>query len=144
MMGPLFAPPCKAICELNGESPCFGSRTTTTVPRPTRSNRSMTSSLVMRIQPDEIEAPIYSGWLVPWIRNNVSLPPEYRYSAREPIGLSGPGGTNFGTPSLEISPGVGCQGGHSVLLPTLAIPDHAMASSPTVIPYRIALPPVRT
>ena len=30
--------------------------------------------------------------------------------------------------------GVGCQGGHSVLLPTLAMPDHAMASSPTVMP----------
>ena len=25
-------PPCSAICELNGESPCFGSRTTTMVP----------------------------------------------------------------------------------------------------------------
>ena len=31
----------------------------------TRSYRSITSSLVMRMQPDEIEAPIYSGWLVP-------------------------------------------------------------------------------
>jgi hypothetical protein len=30
-------PPCRAIFELNGESPCFGSSTTTTVPTPTRS-----------------------------------------------------------------------------------------------------------
>ena len=33
----LLPPPCSAIFELNGESPCFGSSTTTTVPRPTRS-----------------------------------------------------------------------------------------------------------
>src|SRR5436305_14973151 len=104
----------------------------------------MTSSLVMRMQPDEIDAPIYSGWLVPWIRNNVSLPPEYRYIAREPIGLSGPGGTKVGTPRREISPGVGCHAGHSVMLPILAMPDQAMASSPTVIPDRIALPSLRT
>ncbi len=25
-------------------------------------------------EPEEIEAPIYSGWLVPWSRNSVSLP----------------------------------------------------------------------
>ena len=30
----------------------------------------------MRMQPEEIDAPIYSGWLVPWMRNSVSLPPE--------------------------------------------------------------------
>src|ERR1700687_5284204 len=29
-------PPCSAICELNGESPCFGSSTTTMVPIFTR------------------------------------------------------------------------------------------------------------
>ena len=29
----------------------------------------------MRMQPEEIEAPIYSGWLVPWIRNRVSRCP---------------------------------------------------------------------
>src|SRR4030088_1382188 len=133
-IGPLRPPPCSAICELNGESPCFGSSTTTMAPIFTRLYRSITSSLVMRMQPEEIEAPIYSGWLVPWIRNRVSLPPEYRYSAREPIGLSGPGATNFGTPRREISPGVGCQAGHSVMLPILAMPDHAIASSPTVMP----------
>ena len=33
----LLPPPWRAICELNGESPCFGSSTTTTVPSPTRS-----------------------------------------------------------------------------------------------------------
>src|SRR3954464_2408339 len=96
--------------------------------------RSITSSLVIRIQPEEIDAPIYSGWLVPWIRNSVSLPPEYRYSARAPIGLSGPGATKVGTPSREISLLVGCHGGHSVMLPILAMPDQAIASSPTVMP----------
>src|SRR6266550_5590576 len=130
----VLPPPCKAICELNGESPCFGSSTTTMVPIFTRLYRSITSSLVMRMQPDEIDAPLYSGWLVPRLRNSVSLPPEYRYSAREPIGLSGPGATKVGTPSREISLLVGCQGGHSVMLPILAMPDHAIASSPTVIP----------
>src|ERR1700733_4446202 len=127
-------PPCSAIAELNGESPCFGSSTTTMVPILTRLYRSITSSLVIRMQPEEIDAPIYSGWLVPWIRNSVSLPPEYRYSAREPIGLSGPGATKVGTPSRSISPLVGCHGGHSVMAPPLAIPDQAMASSPTVMP----------
>ena len=58
----------------NGLSPPGGS-TTTVVPCFTRSNRSMTSSLVMRMQPDEIAWPIYSGWLVPWMRYSVSLPP---------------------------------------------------------------------
>src|ERR1700736_3079613 len=129
-----LAPPCSAICELNGESPCFGSSTTTMEPILTRLYRSMTSSLVIRMQPEEIDAPIYSGWLVPCIRNRVSLPPEYKYSARDPIGLSGPGATKLGTPSRSISLLVGCQGGHSVMLPILAMPDHAMASSPTVMP----------
>src|SRR4051812_39955668 len=58
-------PPCSAIRELNGESPCFGSSTTTMVPVLTRLYRSMTSSLVIRMQPGERDAPIYSGWLVP-------------------------------------------------------------------------------
>ena len=58
-------PPCSAICELNGESPWCGSSTTTTVPTFTRLYRSITSSLVIRMQPEEIDAPIYSGWLVP-------------------------------------------------------------------------------
>src|SRR4030088_1777268 len=39
----------------------------------TRSNRSMTSSLVMRMQPDDMAWPIYSGWLVPWMRYRGSL-----------------------------------------------------------------------
>src|SRR5260370_1092408 len=33
----------------------------------------MTSSLVMRMHPDDIAWPIYSGWLVPWMRYRVSL-----------------------------------------------------------------------
>jgi hypothetical protein len=41
----------------------------------TRSKRSMTSSLVMRMQPDDMAWPIYSGWLVPWMRYRVSLLP---------------------------------------------------------------------
>ena len=42
-----------------------GGSTTTIAPCLTRSKRSMTSSLVMRMQPDEMAWPIYSGWLVP-------------------------------------------------------------------------------
>src|ERR1700746_1763022 len=56
------------ICELpapHGVSPWCGSSTTTMVPIFTRLYRSITSSLVIRMQPDEIEEPIYSGWLVP-------------------------------------------------------------------------------
>jgi hypothetical protein len=41
----------------------------------TRFTRSMMSSLVMRMQPDEMAWPIYSGWLVPWMRYRVSLLP---------------------------------------------------------------------
>src|SRR3954463_7498337 len=58
-------PPCSAIFELNGESPCLGSSPTTMPPILTRSYRSIASSLVIRMQPEEIDAPIYSGWLVP-------------------------------------------------------------------------------
>ena len=34
----------------------------------TRLYRSITSSLVIRMQPEEIACPMYSGWLVPWMR----------------------------------------------------------------------------
>ena len=54
-----------ANAELNGESPWCGSSTTTMVPIFTRLYRTITSSLVIRMQPEEIDAPIYSGWLVP-------------------------------------------------------------------------------
>jgi len=53
-------------------------RTTTTVPVLTRSYRSMTSSLVMRMQPDDTAAPMRSGWLVPWMRYSVSFGPRCR------------------------------------------------------------------
>src|SRR5438132_6539506 len=53
----------------------LGGSTTTVAPCLTRSKRSMTSSLVMRMQPEEMAWPIYSGWLVPWTRYNVSLLP---------------------------------------------------------------------
>src|SRR6266480_6505250 len=43
-----------------GRPICFGARTTTTTPIFTRLYRSITSSLVIRIQPDEIALPIYS------------------------------------------------------------------------------------
>src|ERR1051325_4641885 len=52
-------PPCSAIRELNGESPCFGSSTTTMVPILTRIYRPITSSLGLRRQPGQIDAPIY-------------------------------------------------------------------------------------
>ena len=52
-----------------------GGRTTTIAPSFTRFTRSMMSSLVMRMQPDEMAWPIYSGWLVPWIWYRVSLLP---------------------------------------------------------------------
>jgi hypothetical protein len=48
-----------------------GERTTTIAPGLTRSKRSMTSSLVMRMQPDDMAWPIYSGWLVPWMRYRI-------------------------------------------------------------------------
>src|SRR5437764_14472897 len=70
-------PPDSATCGLNGESPCLGASTTTTVPIFTRLKRSITSSLVMRMQPDEIAEPMNSGWLVPWMRYSVSLLPAY-------------------------------------------------------------------
>src|SRR3974377_2111563 len=93
----------------------------------------------MRMQPDEIAWPIYSGWLVPWMRYCVSLPPEYKYSPRAPIGFCGPPVTKAGIgPSRACSPGVGVHDGHSSLRPTVAMPLHACASSPTVRPYRIA------
>ncbi len=64
-MGPPRPLACSAIFGLNGESPCLGSSTTTMVPSFTRLYRSITSSLVNRMQPEEIDSPIYSGWLVP-------------------------------------------------------------------------------
>jgi hypothetical protein len=41
-------------------------------PSPDQRGR-MTSSLVMRMKPDETACPIYSGWLVPCMRYKVSL-----------------------------------------------------------------------
>ena len=41
--------------------------TTTGVPTPTRPNKSVTSSLNMRMQPCETKWPIELGWLVPWM-----------------------------------------------------------------------------
>ncbi len=49
--------------------------TTTLEPTGTRLNRSMASSFSMRMQPEEIAWPSISGWLVPWMRNSVSLLP---------------------------------------------------------------------
>ena len=42
-----------------------GHSTTTIVPSCTRLYRSIASSLVTRMQPEEIACPMYSGWLVP-------------------------------------------------------------------------------
>ena len=61
-------PPVNASRGLVGESPCPGASTTTVELIFTRLNRSIASSLVNRMQPDEIAEPIYSGWLVPWMR----------------------------------------------------------------------------
>ena len=47
--------------EVVGESPEPGASTTTGVPILTRLNRSIASSLVRRMQPDEIADPMYSG-----------------------------------------------------------------------------------
>ena len=52
----------------------------------TRLNRSVTSSLVRRMQPDETNLPIVDGSLVPWMRYSL----EPRYIARAPSGLPGP------------------------------------------------------
>src|SRR4029077_15074424 len=60
--------------------------TTTRVPTVTRLNRSSTSSLVSRMQPDDTKVPMVDGWLVPWMRYTV-LP---RYIARAPSGLVSP------------------------------------------------------
>ena len=48
----------------------------------------------MRMQPDEMVWPIYSGWLVPWMRYRVSLLSS-RKGARAPSGLAGPPGMRF-------------------------------------------------
>src|SRR6185312_4944536 len=82
--GPAFGPGtgCEAIAAGGGPP---GS-TTTRVPTLTRSNRSVTSSFSIPMQPEETNLPIVDGWLVPWIRYTV----EPRYMARAPSGLPGP------------------------------------------------------
>src|SRR6266571_5454067 len=100
----------------------------------------MTSSLVMRMQPDEMARPIYSGWLVPWIRYWVSLPPEYRYSPRAPIGFCGPPATKAGKgPSRACSPAVGVHDGHSSLRPTVAMPFFFFNDTATTEIYTLSL-----
>src|ERR1043165_5534858 len=69
----------------------FGS-TTTLAPTLTRLNRSVTSSLVMRMQPEDTNLPIVVGSVVPWVRYSL----EPRYIARAPSGLPGPPATKRG------------------------------------------------
>src|SRR3954447_852837 len=70
----------------------FFGRTTTLLPTSTRLNRSATSSLVRRMQPEDTNLPIVEGSLVPWMR--YWLVP--RYIARAPSGLPGPPATKRG------------------------------------------------
>jgi hypothetical protein len=46
----------------------FPGCTTTRVPTFTRVKRSVTSSLVRRMQPEDTKVPMVEGWLVPWMR----------------------------------------------------------------------------
>src|SRR5271156_4138687 len=76
------------IVALAASGALFGS-TTTLVPISTRLKRSLTSSLVRRMQPEDTNLPMVVGSLVPWMR--YSLAP--RYIARAPSGLPGPPAT---------------------------------------------------
>jgi hypothetical protein len=49
-------------------SPPLSASTTTRVPTGVRRKRSITSWLIMRMQPEETRVPIVSGSFVPWIR----------------------------------------------------------------------------
>ena len=60
--------PEQAMRGLVGEVARSGRQHHTGEPILARFNRSIASSLVKRMQPDEIADPIYSGWLVPWMR----------------------------------------------------------------------------
>src|SRR5262249_6510532 len=123
-------PALNATRGLWGESPSFGRSTTTGAPTFTRLYRSMTSSLVKRMQPDEMVGRLYPGGVVRGPRNRVSLRPWSRYIARAPIGLCGPPVTWSGTSPIRfLISAVGVQDGHSSMRPTLATPDHASASS---------------
>src|SRR5262249_38120489 len=64
----------RALAETIRFDPCPGPSTTTVAPVFTRLYRSMMSSLVSRMQPDEIACPIHPGWFVPWMRYSVSCP----------------------------------------------------------------------
>src|SRR5512139_1746194 len=105
----------------------FGS-TTTLEPTFTRLNRSVTSSLVMRIQPEETNLPIVVGSLVPWMRYSL----EPRYIARAPSGLPGPPATKRGRYGWRaIIFAGGCQSGHSALRLMVCTPDQVKPSRPT-------------
>src|SRR5829696_8009876 len=102
--------------------------TTTWVPTSTRSNRSVMSSLSMRMQPYEANVPIDSGRFVPWMAYS---PPE-TVMAATPIGLLGaPPGITSGRLGLSAFFSRGCPGRLHVLavhlslaLPLLAGPTN--------------------
>jgi hypothetical protein len=68
-----------AVAEADGAAAAAGAEaaavcggfpgiTTTRVPTFTRVKRSVTSSLVRRMQPEDTKVPMVEGWLVPWMR----------------------------------------------------------------------------
>src|ERR1700759_1340134 len=99
------------VAWATGRTPLFG-RTTTLVPTLTRLKRSLTSSLVSRMQPLDTCWPMVLGALVPWMRYSV-LP---RYMARAPSGLPGPPAMKRGRYGCRsIISGGGCESGPPAL-----------------------------
>src|SRR4029077_5813310 len=118
------------VVPLASSGAFFGS-TTTLVPTSTRLKRSLTSSLVMRMQPEDTNFPMVVGSLVPWMR--YSLAP--RYIARAPSGLPGPPAMKRGREGWRviISDG-GAQSGHSALRLMVSAPDQVKPWRPTPTP----------
>src|SRR5580698_2528127 len=102
--------------------------TTTLAPTLTRPYRSITSSLRIRMQPDETLVPMVHGSLEPWIRYS----DDPRYIARAPSGFCGPPSICRGRSGrrCSISAG-GVQSGHSFLAEICLTPDQVKPGLPT-------------
>src|SRR3954469_7045276 len=99
------------------------------MPTSTRPNRSVMSSLCMRMQPYGADLPIDSGLLVPWMAYS---PPD-RVMAATPIGLLGaPPGITSGSAGLSARTSAGgVQAGRRCLPFTRAWPCHCLPGRPT-------------
>src|SRR5215213_5450275 len=94
-----------------------------------RANRSVISSLSMRMQPYEANVPIEDGLLAPWMAYS---PPD-RVMAAIPIGLFGapPGITSGSTGLSAVTSAGGVQAGWTYLPLTWALPCHCLPGRPT-------------